>query len=206
MNQRGFTLIEVVIAVFIFAMISLGTTSVLSTLNASSEVTAEKGDRLTQLQRAFLVIERDVLQMTKRSVRLNGEAPLSRFIFSNESTYSTNTHGIAFVRKGWRNPGLLLPRSDVQAVMYQLEETTLNRLHYTFVDSVIGTEPKVRPLLDNVEQVDFEFYNGKNWVKSLPETELPLALAIEITLPDMGVIRRQFLVPGVIQEQGANDD
>ncbi|NMP17007.1 type II secretion system minor pseudopilin GspJ [Thalassotalea sp. Y01] len=206
MRQTGFTLIEILIAIFIFALISLGSTAVLSTINASSEVNAEKGARLTELQRAFLVMERDFLQMTKRSVRLNGEEPLESFVFSNESTYSSNTHGIAFVRQGWRNPALLLPRSDVQAVSYQLEEQTLNRLHYIFVDSVIGTEPKVRPLITGVEQVDFEFFDGNKWVKEIPSKELPLAVAIEMTLTDTGMIRRQFLVPGIVDKSGGNDD
>ena len=203
-RAKGFTLLEVLIAVFLFAMISLASTSVLSTVLKSSEIAQQKGDQLTELQRAFLVMERDFTQMTRRSVRLNGDEPMSSFIYTNESTYSSNTHGIAFVRQGWRNPALLLPRSDVQAVSYQLEEDVLNRLHYVFVDSVVGEEPKVRPLISNVEAVDFEFFNGKKWVKELPKEDLPLAVAIIIELKEFGEIRRQFLVPGVQDANAEN--
>ncbi|WP_371189539.1 type II secretion system minor pseudopilin GspJ [Thalassotalea maritima] len=204
-KEQGFTLIEVLIAILVFAMISLASTSVLSAINTSSDVNQRKSMRLAELQRAFLLMERDFLQMTKRTVRLNGEQPLDGYLFSNESTYSSNTHGIAFVRQGWRNPALLLPRSDVQAVAYQLADDTLNRLHYLFVDSVVGTEPKVRPLLSDVEQVDFEFFDGKKWQKKIPESDLPLAIAIEITLKDMGLIRRQFLVPGTMSADEASN-
>ncbi|WP_068546223.1 type II secretion system minor pseudopilin GspJ [Thalassotalea crassostreae] len=199
MKVKGFTLLEVLIAMAIFTMIGLATTSFLTTIIATSEKNQERSDKLNELQRAFLVMERDFTQMTMRTVRLNGEAPNESFIYTNESTYSSNTHGIAFVRQGWRNPGLLLPRSDVQALAYQLEEDTLNRLHYNFVDSVVGEEPKIRPLLTGVDKVDFEFYNGKKWVKELPKEGLPLAVAIEIELKEFGLIRRQFLVPGTVQ-------
>lgn len=193
---QGFTLLEVLIAVALFAMISLGAAAMLTTIIDSSEKGKQHSDKLNELQRAFLVMERDFLQMTRRTIRLEGDEPLDNFIHTNESTYSSNTHGIAFVRQGWKNPGLLLPRSDVQAVTYQLEEDTLNRLHFVFVDAVVGEEPKVRPLITGVTKVDFEFHNGFKWSKELPKKDLPVAVAIEIELEDYGVIRRQFLVPG----------
>ncbi|WOH36682.1 type II secretion system minor pseudopilin GspJ [Thalassotalea fonticola] len=205
-NSRGFTLLEVLIAIVLFSFISLSGAKLLTTIIDSSEQGKVHSDRLATLQRAFLVMERDFIQMTRRSVRLNGDTPLKTFIHTNESTYSSNTHGIAFVRQGWRNPALLLPRSDVQAVAYQLEEDVLNRLHYIFVDSVTGEEPKVRPLISDVEKVDFEFFNGKQWVSELPEEDLPMAVAIEIEIKDIGLIRRQFLVPGSADPNAESDD
>ncbi|OUS23444.1 type II secretion system protein GspJ [Thalassotalea sp. 42_200_T64] len=204
-KQRGFTLLEVLIAIVLFSLISLSSVKILTTIIDSSEQGKLHSDRLSELQRAFLVMERDFIQITRRSVRLNGDAPLKSFIHTNESTYSSNTHGIAFVRQGWRNPGLMLPRSDVQAVAYQLEEDTLNRMHYVFVDAVAGDEPKIRPLISGVEKVDFEFFNGKKWVKDLPEEDLPLAIAIDIELNDLGLIRRQFLVPGLADPKAEDD-
>ncbi|KGJ98109.1 type II secretion system minor pseudopilin GspJ [Thalassotalea sp. ND16A] len=204
-NQRGFTLLEVLIAIVLFSLISLSSAKILTTIIDSSEQGKLHSDRLSELQRAFLVMERDFIQITRRSVRLNGDEPLKSFIHTNESTYSANTHGIAFVRQGWRNPGLMLPRSDVQAVAYQLEEDILNRMHYVFVDAVAGDEPKIRALISGVEKVDFEFYNGKKWLKDLPEEDLPLAIAIEIELNDLGLIRRQFLVPGLAEPKAEDD-
>ncbi|WNC68410.1 type II secretion system minor pseudopilin GspJ [Thalassotalea nanhaiensis] len=205
-SAKGFTLLEVLIAIVLFSLISLSSVKLLTAIIDSSDQGKAHSDRLNELQRAFLVMERDFIQMTRRSVRLNGDTPLKTFIHTNESTYSSNTHGIAFVRQGWKNPALLLPRSDVQAVSYQLEEDVLNRLHYVFVDAVIGEEPKVRPLISNVEKVDFEFFNGKQWVKNLPEEDLPMAVAIEIEIADMGLIRRQFLVPGVADPNAESDN
>lgn len=199
-KQRGFTLLEVLIAIVLFAFISLAATSMLSGMNDASDTVNTRNNKLNELQRAFLVMERDFIQMARRKVRLEGDAPLNTFIHTNESTYSSNTHGIAFVRQGWTNPALLLPRSDVQAVSYQLEDDVLNRLHYVFADAVVGEEPKVRPLLTNIEKVDFEFHNGQKWSKDLPTEDLPLAVAIEIEFKDFGIVRRQFLIPGIPQK------
>ncbi len=202
---RGFTLLEVLIAIALFAILSLAATSMLTTVIESSDAAKSRSEKLNEIQRAFLVMERDFLQMTRRKVRLEGDAPLDNFIYSNESSYSTDTQGIAFVRQSWRNPGLMLPRSDVQAVSYQLEDDVLMRMHYLFVDAVVGAEPKMRPLITAVTKIDFEFHNGKKWVKEIPAKELPLAIAIEIEIDDFGFIRRQFLVPGVIKS-GDDDD
>lgn len=203
--QKGFTLLEVLIAVALFAMISLAASGMLVAMIDSSERGKVASDKLNELQMAFLVMERDFTQMTRRTVRLEGDEPLKEFIFSNESSYSSDTQGLAFVRQGWRNPGLLLPRSDVQAVTYQLEDDTLNRLHFIFVDAVVGEEPKVRPLITGVKQVDFEFHNGLKWSNELPKEDLPLAIAIELDLEEFGLIRRQFLVPGISQLDLAQD-
>lgn len=203
--QKGFTLLEVLIAVALFAMISLAASGMLVAMIDSSERGKVASDKLNELQMAFLVMERDFTQMTRRTVRLEGDEPLKEFIFSNESSYSSDTQGLAFVRQGWRNPGLLLPRSDVQAVTYQLEDDTLNRLHFIFVDAVVGEEPKVRPLITGVKQVDFEFHNGVKWSNELPKEDLPLAIAIELDLEEFGLVRRQFLVPGISQLDLAQD-
>jgi len=61
---------------------------------------------------------------------------------------------------------------------------------------LLGEEPKVRSLISQVEKLDFEFYDGKKWQKTLAENTLPIAIAIELDTTDYGIIRRQFLVAG----------
>lgn len=197
-KTKGFTLIEVLIAVAIFALISMASVGILQTVINSGDVSKNKTERINELQRAFLLIERDVLQIARRSVRFNGEAPLTSFIYVGENEFSDAEQGLAFVRHGWTNPGLLLPRSDMQLVAYQLNEKKLERVHFNFVDSVVGEEPKVRTLISNVESLDIEFFDGKKWQESIPQGLLPMAIAIEIDTLDFGVIRRQFLVAGDI--------
>lgn len=193
---QGFTLLEVLIAIAIFSVISMASFSIFQTVLNSDTITKERTDRINELQRGFLIIERDILQIARRSVRFNGEAPQEGFLHTDNESFSSNEQAIGFVRHGWTNPGLLLPRSDVQSVAYQLNENVLERLHFNFVDAVLGEEPKIRPLISQVEKLDFEFYDGKKWQKTLQENTLPVAIAIELDTSDFGVIRRQFIVAG----------
>ena len=190
-----------------FSVISMASFSIFQTVLNSDTVSKERTDRINELQRGFLVIERDMIQITRRSVRFNGESPQEGFLHTDNESFSSNEQALGFVRHGWTNPGLLLPRSDVQSVAYQLNENVLERLHFNFVDAVLGEEPKVRPLISKVEKLDFEFYDGKKWQKTLAENSLPIAIAIELDTTDYGVIRRQFLVAGdsLADKESSND-
>ncbi|MBA6287808.1 type II secretion system minor pseudopilin GspJ [Colwellia sp. MB3u-4] len=195
-RSQGFTLLEVLIAIAIFSVISMASFSIFETVINSDTATKARTDRINELQRGFLIIERDMLQIARRSVRLNGEAPLSDFLHTDNDSFTSSEQAIAFVRHGWTNPGLLLPRSDMQSVAYQLNENTVERVHFNFVDAVLGEVPKVRPLISQVEKLNFEFYDGKKWQETLQENTLPMAIAIEIDTTDYGIIRRQFIVAG----------
>ena len=84
----------------------------------------------------------------------------------------------------------------MQSVAYQLNENTVERVHFNFVDAVLGEEPKIRPLISKVENLSFEFYDGKKWQKTRQGNNLPQAIAIELETKDYGIIRRQFIVAG----------
>ena len=195
-QHKGFTLLEVLIAIAIFSLISLSSFTIFDSVLKGDTTAKERSERQNELQRAFLLIERDITQIARRSVRLNGEAPLTQLIQSSDDSFASEEQAIAFVRHGWTNPGLLLPRSDMQAVAYRVVEETLERLHFNFVDAVVGEEPKVRPLIKEVTALSFEYYDGKQWQKTWSGNGLPLAIAIKIETKDYGLIRRQFLVPG----------
>jgi len=201
-TQYGFTLLEVLIAVAIFSVVSLASFTIFDTVLRGDENSKIRSDRQNELQRAFLLIERDFTQIAKRNMRVNGEAPSDSFLQTADDSFLADEQAIAFVRNGWTNPGLLLPRSDMQSVAYRLEEDTLQRLHYNFVDAVVGQEPKIRPLISQVASLAFEFYDGKKWQKKWSGNTLPQAIAIEIETLDYGLIRRQFLVAG---DLGADD-
>lgn len=194
--SKGFTLLEVLIAIAIFSLISLASFTIFDTVLKGDETAKQRSARQNELQRAFLIIERDITQIARRTIRLDGEAPIERLIQSASDSYASEEQVIAFVRQGWTNPGLLLPRSDLQPVAYRLTDETLERLHFNFVDSVVGEEPKIRPLISDVTELSFEYYDGKKWQETWAQNNLPLAIAIEINTKDYGIIRRQFLVAG----------
>ena len=204
-KSNGFTLIEVLLAIAIFAMISLASFSVFDGVIQSERFSNEKMQRLNDIQRAWLVIERDYLQIAQRSMRIEGEAPLANFIHTDNGSFSSNDQSIAFVRHGWTNPGLLIPRSDLQSVAYRVNENTLERLHFNFVDAVTGEEPKVRKLIADVKAFNIEYFYKKKWQNTLIDSQLPQAIKLIIETEDIGIIERKFLVAAVTEQSSARN-
>lgn len=197
-KQTGFTLIEILIAMAIFAMIAVGATQILTTVTDSNELSEERFQSLQELQRAMLIIERDFLQMVPRKARMEGEVS-EHVVFAGKFAFDSETEGLGFVRSGWHNPQLTLRRSTLQSVAYRIQENELHRLYSNYVDNAVGFEPKVRVLLKNIESISFEFlkkFDSKKfeWEEAEPSDELPIAVAIIIESENYGEIRREFKV------------
>jgi general secretion pathway protein J len=206
--NSGFTLIEILIAMAIFALIGLGSYSVLTTVINSDELSKNRIEKLQELQRAMLFIERDITQAMPRAARVNGEQN-DIVMTGGEDVLDSETDGIAFVRGGWQNPQLVLPRSTLQAVGYRMQEEQLQRVFSNYVDNVIGAEPKVRTVLHGVEDFQIQFLlsaaralnnndgeDNEGWNDSYTGSEIPAAIAIEVTTADFGLVRREFIVAG----------
>lgn len=196
----GFTLLEILIAMAIFTMIGLASHAVLTTVLDSDRIAAGRAQKLEALQRTMLFLERDMLQAVPRAVRIEGENN-DKVISGGNSQVGSEADGLLLVRAGWHNPQLILPRSTLQPVAYRLREGRLERLHANYPDNVIGYEPKVKVLLDDVEDFQVQFLapanepgRQQNWSESYVGTSLPKAIAVEIQSKDFGLIRREFLL------------
>jgi general secretion pathway protein J len=196
----GFTLIEILVAMAIFAVIGLASTGVLNSVINSDQLSTERFAKLEELQRAMLIIERDILQIVPRSLRVNGEA-ISQKISGGEGVLNSDADGLGFVRGGWHNPQMLLPRSTLQAVGYRIQDKQLQRLYGNYVDNIIGYEPKVRVLLSEIEDFKVSFLtevaqleDPNDWEESYSDANLPLAVSITLVSKTFGEIRREFIL------------
>jgi len=199
--QRGFTLLDILVAMAIFTLLGLASTGLLCTVFASNDFSEERFAKLQLLQRAMITIERDLQQAVPRAIRYNGEK--QSVVMAGGKTDGSDEDGIGFVRGGWHNPQLMLPRSTLQYVAYRLKENRIERIYTNYVDNVIGYEPKVRVLLEDVESLKIEFLATANsssldededlsWSESYKGAALPRAVAIEFVSKDFGKIRREF--------------
>ncbi|MGL5977252.1 MAG: type II secretion system minor pseudopilin GspJ [Aeromonas sobria] len=193
-RQGGFTLLEMLVAIAIFASLSMGAYQVLQGVLTSDEVAKRKEARLNELQLAFTLLERDITQMVPRSGRIEGEnnkVLLAASRFGQQS----DDWGMAFMRSGWLNPDGMLPRSQLQRVGWRLKDQKLERLSYLYPDPVIGTEPRIQPVLEGVTALRLYFYDKGSWKEEWTQRSvLPYGLAVELDLEDYGTIRRQFLI------------
>ena len=196
--QRGFTLLELIIAVAILALIALGTGAVLNSVIKSNETSEVSLKTLQDAQRAMLILERDFLQMVARNPRLQGEAN-KVILKGGEFEFDSDESGVAFVRNGWHNPQMMLPRSSLQRVIYSLQDGVLMREHFTHVDAVIGAETRQRPLLTGITDftvlASFEYARDElEWKKDFEAIELPIAMKVTLESEAFGMIERVFQV------------
>lgn len=188
-RQRGFTLIELTIAIAIFAIISVVAFGSLQTTIATRDQVRAHSDRLQRLQRTFLIMQQDFIQASNRTIRdqLGDRRP----------AMLTELGMLEFTRDGHVNP-LNLPRSTLQRVAYRLEDGQLQRLQWQTLDWPHDPKHHATDLLDEVDSLSFRFLDhNKEWVETWPPAGaggLPRAVEVRLELADLGEIQRMFLV------------
>ncbi len=112
--QRGFTLLELLIAIAIFALLALATYRMFDSVMQTDQATRVQEQRMRELVRAMGALERDLTQAVERPVR--DELGDNRGAFLSEGE---NDQIVEFTRGGWRNP-LGQARSRLQRVRWSL--------------------------------------------------------------------------------------
>ncbi|WP_462150576.1 type II secretion system minor pseudopilin GspJ [Pseudoalteromonas xiamenensis] len=202
MKAKGFTLIEVMMALAILAVVVMATHQILeSTMNAK-EASEDTLTELEKLQTVFRFMDQDFSQLSTRIVRNESGDKATSYIVHGRYQFESQYDGIGFIRDGWINPINLLPRSELQAVGYRVMDDKLERLYRIYVDQLDGTEPKVQVLLNDVEELKFEFLDkAQKWQDEWKMQALPLAVAVTLKQKDKPEIRRIFAVPGTGEER-----
>jgi general secretion pathway protein J len=200
-NPHGFTLLELLVAVAIFAVLSAMAYGGLRNVIDNSQQTEIAMQRLQQVQLAMLKISRDLTQLSQRSIRDE---------YGNTSNYILTGQGddifIEFTRSGRRNPAEML-RSHLQRVAYKLEENTLSRLHWPHLDRTQEMLPYESVLLEEVESAGIRFLDINNeWHNEWPPLSATgqsdgnsvalSAIEFTVTLQDWGELVRIFMVSG----------
>lgn len=191
--RRGFTLLEMLVALAVFAIIGVMAGRILSGMVGMSEFTYQRGDALAQAQRAFSVIERDVLQLAGRPVRDEfGEGAPALAV--GRATLAE------FTRAGWRNP-LDEPRAQLQRVAYALREDTLLRLFWPVLDRADDTRPLAQTLLTGVVDATFVVRDSgggahTRWPSQDANDDVqPVALELRLRLEHHGQLKRLWPTP-----------
>jgi general secretion pathway protein J len=195
-NIQGFTLLEVLIAISIFALMSMASYQILQGVIRSGEISKRHSNELLKIQRAMLIIEQDFTQIIARASRNEtGDNETLSVLTVGKSLFESEDEGIEFTRLGWTNPLDLLPRSNLLRVRYRLYDGKLQRLYFLYPDIVAGQKPEIQTLLDDVEKLSFRFWSN-GWKKTWSEkNKLPAGIEINFTSKQFSKINRQFLVP-----------
>jgi general secretion pathway protein J len=205
---RGFTLFELLVALFIAAlMFAMGYGAIRQAIT-NHAVLKERQLRLLQLQTAMRILEQDFVQLAPRPVRQPiGDEPSQPALQSGLSQTETDTLSttlsatpsatqggtqsgtesgtpplVSLTRGGWANPRGL-QRGELQRVAYFFENNTLRRESWYVLDPTLSSTTARRELLTHVKSVTFQYMDmSHTWQTQWPPLTVAGAQALESTL------------------------
>lgn len=196
-KQRGFTLLEVLVAITIFSIMSVtALTGIKSIVDAQQKV--EQVDALiTNLQRSLFYLDQDFQYLVDRDVR-------DEYGSAQPSLQSSGGGDqLILMTVMNRKNALKQQRSSLSRVGYSLEDDTLIRKLYQQVDGASEEQANHRALINEIEEVQLRFLDkDNNWQLYWPpasaaSTGVTFPKAIEINLfhKQLGKITRLFQIP-----------
>ena len=182
-KEAGFTLVEVLISLFIFSLITAGTMTALTQSIRGKDRLAVSMEELNELNAARAIIKADMSTLTLRPSRdeLGGLNP-----------YVLTTDGealLSFTRRGRENPSGIEARGDLERVEYHFEDGALIRRSYAHENPAQLPTKFDRTLLDDLKAVDVSaigygdgrVINLEDFRIAARETLVPGAILIEVT-------------------------
>ena len=183
-KRAGFTLVELLVAIAIFAVLSALGWKVFDYLIKVKERNAQHEQKLVNLQQAYQQILKDSIQIAPLTSNINGEIEPA-LVLQNER--------FAFSKIGVTDPLLQgIPAEERIQYQYQVDTQRLNRLRSRGLNAATQIQPESSVLLENVEQFQVRVLNP-NELTTWPEfaeqqddlvqkKKLPKGIKIKLTV------------------------
>lgn len=193
MSARGFTLVEMLVSLLVFALLCAAGVAVMAHAVDSRGLVAGRVERLGELQRARALLQQDLAQAAPRRVR-DGRGEPVRGAF-HAAPDGVGDPLLSFVRRGIENPEAL-PRGSLEHVTYRLVEDRLERSRRSALDGAAPRPPQV--VLRGVRSLRMAYRHDGQWSPAWPggRASLPEAIELRVELDGVGELRQVFLMPG----------
>ena len=207
----GFTLVEVLVAMAITALISVMAYTGLSSALSGAESMRAAATRAHEINQALSMLSRDLRQVVNRPV-VDELGQLSPAFSGGELA----SDALVLTRAGWHN-STGAPRSALQRVRWWLEDDQLWRGYFPVLDRTAGTEAVETTVLDDIERFEVRFLpalsvlesdrndviDRRNWQDNwiidfsqpgqLPAP--PAAVEVVMGVVGLGEVRRTYVLP-----------
>lgn len=191
-DSNGFTLVEMMVALFIFAMLSVAGVIMLRSAVDADEVTAENLGQMAEMQRFVSLMEADLSQALPRTYRDDRGDRMPAFASENSGT---GTSFLKFTRGGQSNINGDA-RSNLERVEYRLTAGNLERLRNRMTDGGAIDPPAI--LISNIASLELRFRDKRGqWSNDWQIERLAeLPRAIEIGFEQDGRRYRHLFLVG----------
>jgi general secretion pathway protein J len=167
-RASGFTLIEILVALLVFALLAgFGYRGLGAVLDAGERVTAET-TKWRDLALAFEHMRLAFAQAAERPIRDRNDAAAPAFA-GVAATRISSEPLVAFTRMGYA--GHEGAAADQQRVGYRLRDDRLEQLAWPVLDQAPHTEPLSVPLLTGVRELSFAYLHQGRWHAAWPIAE-----------------------------------
>jgi general secretion pathway protein J len=201
-HHGGFTLLELLVAMAIFALLSVMAYAGLSTVLNANQILETNMQRLSEVQRSVTLLSRDIRQTINRAIR-DSYGDTRQPLIGATAFDSLGTPAIELTRTGYANP-LGTKRSFLQRVAYRVEEETLYRDSWRVLDQAQDSEADALAICYEVKSLTLRYLDQENtwheqWPPSDPEFQgaaLPKAVEVSLELTDWGKVVRLLPLAG----------
>ncbi len=185
-TRAGFTLLEMLVAIAIFASLALMAQQVTNGVTRVNSAVADHDQKLNLMQQTMSFLTHDLTQMMPRPVR-GDQGQREPALLAGAGVLASESEGMRFVRGGVVNPLMRLPRSNLLTVGYRIHDGYLERLAWPLTDAAGSVKPTMQKLIP-ADSLRLQFYDGTRWQESWSSVQ---AIPVAVSRPLGAVLRRQ---------------
>ena len=215
-EARGFTLIEVLLAVAVFAIVLAAINTVYFGALRLRNKTHDAFEIALPLQQAVGIIKRDLGGIMLPGGTMTGQFQTTP---TNNSDANIDFIGLRVSPDIFTCTGIIddtSPWTELQKVTYFLADPTNNATGRDLIRAIsrnplplntVADEPEQQWLMGGVERMALQFYDGRTWIETWDSsltTNLPVAIKVQIALAGQNSQRSllspiEFIVPVMVQ-------